>query len=96
LSCPTCKAIELVLRGARVPKPVAKKVAYDNRVRGIDSNIKSKVKRRVASTYAKKLGKHLKETNKKARKKNGDFKKGWTQRRIMIEAQKCVKKEMKK
>ena len=96
MSCPTCKAIELVLRGARVPKPVAKKVAYDNRIRGIDTNIKSKVKKRTASTYAKKLGKHLREQNKKARKKNGQFKKGWDQRRIMIAAQKCVKKEMKK
>ena len=42
-----------------------------------------------------KLSKHLKETNKKARKKDGSFKKGWTQRRIMQVAHKCVAKEMK-
>ena len=97
--CPTCKAIELVLRGARVPKPAAKKIAYDDRIQIVDEGIKREVKKKVkrkASNYAKKLSKHIKHERAKATKKNGDFKKGMNMGIVMKRAHKCVKKEMRK
>jgi hypothetical protein len=99
MSCPTCTAIQAVLQAGRVPKPVARALSRSSPVRKLDSTLKNtKAVRRVlgVSARSKKLSKHLKETNSKARKKNGQLKKGWTQRRIMQVAHKCVKKEMKK
>lgn len=101
--CPTCKAIELVLRGSRVPKPIAKKIAFNDRIRLADEGVKQTVKRAVkskvkrkASNYAKKLSKHIKHERAKATKKNGDFKKGMNMGIVMQRAHKCVKKEMRK
>ena len=51
---------------------------------------------RTASDYSKKLSKHLKKERAKATKKNGDFKKGWDQARVMKAAHKCVKKELRR
>jgi len=98
MSCPTCTAIQAVLTAARVPRPVAKSLSRSAPVRRLDKGLKNtKSARRVigVSRRSLKLSKHLKETNKKARKKDGSFKKGWTQRRIMQVAHKCVAKEMK-
>jgi hypothetical protein len=99
MSCPTCNAIQAVLQAARVPKPAAKALSRSSAVRKLDRTLKdTKAVRRVigVSARSKKLSKHLKETNAKARKKNGQLKKGWTQQRIMQVAHKCVKKEMRK
>ena len=99
MSCPTCNAIQAVLQAARVPKPVARAVSRSAPVKKLNRTLKeTKTVRRVigVSARSKKLSKHLKEANKKARKKNGQLKKGWTQQRIMQVAHKCVAKEMKK
>lgn len=60
-------------------------------VRKADRVVKRKVKR-GATKASKKLGRALKEINKKARKKNGDFKKGYTQGRVMRDAHKLAKR----
>jgi len=99
VSCPTCAAISAVLAAAKVPGAVAQEVAYDRRVRAIDSKVKSKAKRAVAKRVvrpltkqakkrAKILSQELKAANKRARKKSGGLKKGWSQSRIMKEAHK--------
>lgn len=96
-SCPTCAAIEAVLVASRrVPKGVAKKVAYSAPVRRGDKSIRRTRMIRKASDYNVKLSKHLKKERAKAMKKNGQFKKGWDQARVMKAAHKCVKKEMKR
>ncbi len=99
-SCPTCAATYGVLRAARLPKPVAKRVAYSPQMKRGDRKLRSKARRistvRKASEYSRKLAKHLKKERAKATKKNGDFKKGWSQARVMKAAHKCVKKELKR
>lgn len=81
--------------GAKVPTPVANRVGYSGPVRAADAAMKVKVKRKV-SEYQKILGKHLKKEKAKATKKNGDFKKGFNQARVMSAAHKCCKREMRK
>lgn len=96
-SCPTCAAIEAVLVASRrVPKPVAKELAYSAPMRRGDKSIRRTKAVRKASDYSRKLSKHLKKERAKATKKNGDFKKGWDAARVMRAAHKCVKKEMRK
>jgi len=65
-------------------------VAESRPVRKADRVVKRKVKR-GATTASRKLSRALKEVNKKARKKNGDLKKGWSQSRIMKTAHRMVK-----
>lgn len=48
-------------------------------------------KKRGSTAASRKLSKALKVVYKKARKKNGDYKKGWTQARVMKEAHRMVK-----
>jgi len=58
--------------------------------------VADKVKRKRSAKSkrsSKMLSKNLKKINGKARKKNGELKKGWTQARIMREAHKLCKKE---
>jgi len=99
VSCPTCAAISAVLAAAKVPSAVRNEIAFDNRIRGIDSKVKGNVKRAVAKKVvrpltkqakkrAKILSQELKAANKRARKKSGGLKKGWSQSRIMKEAHK--------
>jgi len=96
-SCPTCAAIEAVLVASRrVPKGVAREVAYSAPVKRGDKALRRTKMVRKASEYSRKLSKHLKIERTKAMKKNGDFKKGWDQARVMKAAHKCVKKEMRK
>jgi len=83
------------MMGAKVPAPVANRVGYSAPVRAADAAIKGKVKR-TTSEYQRRLGRHLKEIKEKATKKNGDFKKGWSQSRVMSTAHKCCKREMKR
>ena len=56
-----------------------------------DKEVKKQV-RRGSTAASKKLGKALKEVNKKARKKAGGFKKGWNQKRVMATAHKIARK----
>jgi hypothetical protein len=99
-SCPTCAATYAVLRAAKVPGKVAKPIAYSKAMKNRDRKLKQRGKRlgsvRRASDYSRKLSKHLKKERAKAIKKNGDFKKGWSQARVMKAAHKCVKKEMRR
>jgi len=74
-----------VLKAARVPAPAAKRVAYSPTVRAGDTAIKRKLSS-AARQKATQMSKHLTQANQKARKKNGDFKKGWNQSRVMKEA----------
>lgn len=95
--CPTCQAIESILIGSRrVPPQVAKRIARSLPARRADKAIRTTKAVRTASDYSKKLSKHLKKERAKATKKNGDFKKGWTQARVMKAAHRCVKREMKR
>ncbi len=95
-SCPTCAAIQAVLLASkRVPKGVAKKAAYSRPARRADSAIRRTKAIRKASSYQRKLSKHLKKERAKATKKNGELRKGWDQKRIMQAAHKCVKREMR-
>jgi len=94
--CPTCAAVEAVLLASRrVPKPIAKKIARSNTVRGLDKAIKTEKMVRRASNYSRKLKKHLRMERAKQTKNNGDFKKGKSMSTVMRAAHKCVKKEMK-
>tara|TARA_B100001250_G_scaffold115547_1_gene97915 strand:+ start:268 stop:576 length:309 start_codon:yes stop_codon:yes gene_type:complete len=98
--CPTCRAVEALLIGSRrVPPAVAKRVARSSPVRRADKQIRRQGKRlsgvNRVSNYSRKLSKHLRNERAKATKKNGDFKKGWDMARVMKNAHKCVKKEMK-
>ena len=94
--CPTCRAVEALLIGSRrVPKPVAKKIARSGVTRRADKALKRTKAVRKASEYQKKLSKHLKAERDKATKKDGSFRKGMNQAKVMARAHKCVKKEMK-
>ena len=90
ISCPTCAAVYGVMRAARIPKPVAKKVSGSRSVRALDKSVKEQAKRTAkrsgSSKASRELSRYLKEANAKARKKNGSFKKGWSQSRVMKEA----------
>lgn len=95
--CPTCQAIESILIGSRrVPPQVAKRIARSSTTRRADKAIRRTKTVRKASEYARKLSKHMKKERSKATKKNGDFKKGWNQARVMKAAHKCVKREMRR
>jgi hypothetical protein len=103
ISCPTCAAISAILAATKVPGAIRNEIAYDNRVRALDSEVKSRVRKQVvkravrpltkqAKKRAKILSEELKAANKRGRKKNGGLKKGFTQSRIMKEAHRRAKK----
>lgn len=95
--CPTCRAVEALLVGSRrVPKPIAKKIARSTVTKRADKAIRRTKTVRKASEYQKKLSKHLKKERDKATKKNGEFRKGMNQAKVMARAHKCVKREMRK
>lgn len=95
--CPTCRAVEALLVGSRrIPKPVAKKIARSTVTKKADKAIRRTKIVRKASEYQKKLSKHLKKERDKATKKDGSYRKGMTQAKVMARAHKCVKKEMRK
>ena len=97
--CPTCMAVEALLRSQRIPPAIAKDIAYDNNIRAVDrlaiggvaKVVAPKIKR--GSTKAsKKLSASLKKVNKTARLKSGKLRKGWTQSRVMKTAHKLARK----
>lgn len=101
MSCPTCAAIAALLRGSGLATPArAQSIAYSDNIRTADRVIREgpggpgrKIRgARKASAYSKKLSRALKEVNKKARKKNGGFRKGYSQSRVMREAQKLARR----
>ena len=89
-NCPTCMALDMLLRSRGVEPGMAETIAYSPRARSADRVVKRKVKR-GATRASRKLSRALKDVNKKARKKNGDLKKGWSQSRIMKTAHRMVK-----
>tara|TARA_R100000655_G_scaffold109810_1_gene165639 strand:- start:1404 stop:1721 length:318 start_codon:yes stop_codon:yes gene_type:complete len=101
--CPTCRAVEALLVGSRrIPKPVARKIARSKVTKSADKALRRPLRSaeqvrnvRRASSYSKKLSKHLKAERKKAMKKNGEFKKGKSMKTVMAAAHKCVKREMR-
>ena len=83
-------AVDALMRSRGVPGAVSEKISRSSPVRRADKIVKEKVKR--GSTKAsRKLSSALKTVNKKARKKNGDFKKGYNQSRLMKEAHRMCK-----
>ena len=89
--CPTCAAVDALMRSRGFPAPVAKAVSRSKVVRSADTKVKAKVVR-GSTAASRKLSKSLKVVNAKARKKNGDFKKGYNQSRLMKEAHRLAKK----
>lgn len=89
-NCPTCLALDMLLRSRGVEPMTADAIAYSPVARRADRAVKKKVKR-GATRASRKLSRALKEVNKKARKKNGDLKKGWSQSRIMKTAHRMAK-----
>lgn len=90
-NCPTCMALDMLLRSRGIEPGVANTIAYSRPSRKADKVVKRKVKR-GATRASRKLGRALKEINKKARKKNGDFKKGYNQGRVMRDAHKLARR----
>ena len=80
-------ALDMLLRSRGVEPGVSETIAYSRPSRKADKVVKRKVKR-GATKASRKLGRALKEINKKARKKNGAFKKGDTKGRAMRDAHK--------
>lgn len=89
--CPTCEAVKALMMSRGFSSAESEMVGDSRPVRKADRVVKRKVKR-GATKASKKLGRALKEINKKARKKNGDFKKGYTQGRVMRDAHKLAKR----
>ena len=80
-----------LLMGAGASEPMAQSLAYSAPVKSVDTKVKEKVKR--GSTKAsRKLGRALKQINKKAKLKSGKFKKGWNRAKVMREAHKLAKR----
>lgn len=90
-NCPTCLALDMLLRSRGVEPNTADLIAYSPQARKADRVVKRKVKR-GATKASRKLGKALKEVNKKARKKSGEFKKGYSQSRVMRDAHKLARR----
>lgn len=89
--CPTCEAVKALMMSRGFDPVTSEAVAESRPVRKADKIVKRKVKR-GATKASRKLGRALKEINKKARKKNGDFKKGYTQGRVMRDAHKLARR----
>jgi hypothetical protein len=53
----------------------------------------AKIQRKASGTAVKGMSSALKKANKMARKKNGDFKKGWNQKRVMQTAHRIRRKK---
>lgn len=89
--CPTCAAINALMMARGVSPQVARRVATSSPVLAVDKKVKVGIKR-GSSVASKKLSRALKSVNKKARKKNGQLKSGWTQSRVMSTAHRMCRK----
>tara|TARA_Y100001937_G_scaffold123677_1_gene186924 strand:+ start:381 stop:680 length:300 start_codon:yes stop_codon:yes gene_type:complete len=94
-TCPTCAAVFGALKAARVPTPVARSISRSDTIRAVDKSAKRQVRKTATRVGINKLGKYLKQANAKGRKKNGSFKKGYDQARIMREAWRLKRKDEK-
>jgi len=97
--CPTCMAVEALLRSQRIPAAIAEDAAYSNPIKVVDRIALGAVVKKAAprvkrgSTAAsKKLSRSLKQVNQRARLKSGKLRKGWTQSKIMKTAHKMARK----
>ena len=88
--CPTCAAVNALMLARGFSPSEASAVSGSRPIRSVDRKVKKTVKR-GATTASRKLSKALKTVNAKARKKNGDLKKGYTQSRIMKDAHRMAK-----
>lgn len=89
-NCPTCMLFDALLASRGISSS-DRAIAYSAPVKAVDRMAKKKVKR-GATTASRKLSRALKTVNAKARKKNGQLKKGYTQSRIMKDAQRLARK----
>ena len=89
--CPTCAAVNALMLARGFSQAESALVSKSRPVRAADKKVKKTVAR-GATTASRKLSKALKTVNAKARKKNGAFKKGYTQSRIMRDAQRLAKR----
>ena len=85
--CPTCFMIRALLENQGVPGTAAE-VVGDTLGRPIERVVKRKV-----SAHAKRVGKAMRRLNKKHRLKNGKFRSGWSQSRLMKTAQKEARRK---
>ena len=93
--CPTCAVVYGALRAAKLPKGAARVISRSRNVRAVDRAAKKQATRTARKVGVNKLGKYLKQANAKGRKKNGSFKKGYDQARIMREAWRLKRKDEK-
>jgi hypothetical protein len=93
LSCPTCAATYALLRASRVPSRAASKISRSKGVKAVDKGIKRKIVGTARKKVQKQQASALREANKKARKKNGQFRAGWDQARLMRYAHKLRKRK---
>ena len=94
--CPTCAAVEAVLLASRrVPAAAARKIAYNKATRSADKAVRRTKAVRKASDYSRKLSKHLQKERAKAKKKNGQIKKGMEMAEGKTRANKSVQREIR-
>ena len=89
--CPTCAAVNALMLARGFSQQEASNVSKSRVVRAADKKVKKTIKR-GSTAASRKLSRALKTVNAKARKKNGQLKKGYTQSRIMKEAQRMARK----
>mgnify|MGYP003132730856 CR=1 FL=1 len=78
--CPTCVMLDALMASRGFTKG-ERSVAYSEPVRRTDRKV-----RKRAGTALKGMKSALKKANSMARKKNGSFKKGWDQAKVMRKA----------
>jgi len=81
-TCPTCIMLDALMASRGFSKG-ERSVAYSKPVRSVDRRAKKRVGKAV-----KGMKSALKQANAKARLKNGSFRKGWDQARVMRTAHK--------
>lgn len=76
-NCPTCVMLDALLASRGFTKG-ERQVAYSEPVRKVDRKVK-----RAGGRAVKGMKSALREANRRARKKNGDFRKGYNQAKVM-------------
>ncbi len=101
--CPTCAAIEAVLRAGRVPAPAARRISKSAGKRLSETKLQravagktTRARSKAENALDKIRSDSMKKANAKGRKKNGDLRSGYTQAMIMKEAHRLMKKERRK
>lgn len=77
-----------ILLGKGVSSSTAKEVSYSRPVRSVDRKV-----RRGATAANKRLGRALKRVNKRAKKKDGSFRKGWNRSKVFKMAHKEARRK---